>query len=655
MAKTEVGIVFKAYDQTSRQLATIGGGLDRFKRQMIGLGAGYLSVRALVGGIESIGRAAMQDETALNNLTASVGAQSKELAAYAEQLSQISRYTAGDLMAEMSAAKNMGVVTGQLDEVTTAAIGLAAAYRMDLSEAIRLVALASQGETGQLKRRGIILDDTMTAQEKYNAVLRIGYEHLDLERAKLDTAAGAYTQMQKSVDGAKKALGESFLPAMSTAFKTLSQWLQKNQSHIKRWADDWVEGFQVVQDVAQATAKALTPEDVLDRFTRLTPNMQTKIRQAYETQTGTTWGPEYLANPMTGMPMRVTRGLKDPEYLGKLIDAYEQAWHGVRSRQTGKPGPGENAPNYDMPQLTGNLPISPEAAANMEGKQEKDRLAIYRQLASGLGKTDREYFAAKEVLLDAELHKFQTDIAKEKDDYEQLTKDKLLLDEWYADQKRKLDIEKGKASEDFFAGFRSGVMEMQDELQTLGEMGAESAKMMRDAWVSGTWDMIAEGRKLSDVLRSIGMDMARLVYQQSMSQLVTTGMGWLGGAFGGGGSTPGPGINAGSNVGNFELGIGNARGTVIDEPISFSMHGRRQRGGEAGDEGLLPLGRDAQGRLGVHVAGDQSGDSSPATEMLLRQLIGAVREGKQIFVLDETGSVKQELRQLRDTRSVLMR
>ena len=652
MAKTEVGIVFKAYDQTSRQLASIGGGMDRFRRQLIGLGAGYLSVRALVGGIESIGRAAMQDETALNNLTASVGAQSKELAAYAKQLSQISRYTAGDLMAEMSAAKNMGVVTDQLDEVTTAAIGLAKAYRMDLSEAVMLVTKASQGETGQLKRRGIILDDTMTAQEKYNALLRLGYEKFALETESLNTAAGAYGQYRKSVDGAKAALGQGLLPTAQKTFQSLATWLNTNQDDVKRW------GENVAKILTWSAKKFVETQDKIVGA-RADQWIEQEARVRYRIETGDILGGGQTTRSRgIWAPMETTTlPLQYPEAYQRIVEQLRRENQDLIGPRVDLAGPSITAigGQYPMPTLEDNLDLSPGGTVNAEEKQEKDRLAIYRQLAGGMGKTDREYFAAKEVLLEAERRNFESEIAKEKDDYEQFTKDKLLLDRWYAEQSRQLDIERGKASEDFFAGFHSGVMEMQDELQTLGELGAESAKMMRDAWVSGTWDMIAEGRKLSDVLRSIGMDMARLVYQQSMSQLVTTGMGWLGGAFGGGGSTPGPGINAGSNVGNFELGIGNARGTIIDEPISFSMHGRRQRGGEAGDEGLLPLGRDAQGRLGVHVAGDQSGDSSPATEMLLRQLIGAVREGKQIFVLDETGSVKQELRQLRDTRSVLMR
>ena len=83
-----------------------------------------------------------------------------------------------------------------------------------------------------------------------------------------------------------------------------------------------------------------------------------------------------------------------------------------------------------------------------------------------------------------------------------------------------------------------------------------------------------------------------------------------------------------------------AQGAVFDSPIAFPLRdGRTGIGAEAGPEGLLPLGRDSQGRLGVHLAGGGGGGSRGGDTYNIRVAInapnvtraaGLMRAGRQI-------------------------
>ena len=61
----------------------------------------------------------------------------------------------------------MGIASHNTTAATKAALGLAKAYGIDVETAMRLIAKARVGETGSLKRMGIVLSDTMSKQERY--------------------------------------------------------------------------------------------------------------------------------------------------------------------------------------------------------------------------------------------------------------------------------------------------------------------------------------------------------------------------------------------------------------------------------------------------------------------------------------------------------
>lgn len=105
------------------------------------------------------------------------------------------------------------------------------------------------------------------------------------------------------------------------------------------------------------------------------------------------------------------------------------------------------------------------------------------------------------------------------------------------------------------------------------------------------------GKKLEDVVKSLGLSLAQLALNAAMKPL----QGALGNVFnqllGGLGGSLGPGAGGG-------LPMPFANGGVISSPISFPMaDGRAAIAGEQGAEAILPLTRGTDGQLGVRTSG----------------------------------------------------
>lgn len=114
----------------------------------------------------------------------------------------------------MSQGLNMGITADKIKEATEAAIGLSAAYNMQLGSAMMLIARASQGQTQMLTRYGIVLDKNLKPQEKYAALLKLGAGNMQIAADKTKTLTGSLQQTGNLVNDAKEVVGKQFAPAI---------------------------------------------------------------------------------------------------------------------------------------------------------------------------------------------------------------------------------------------------------------------------------------------------------------------------------------------------------------------------------------------------------------------------------------------------------
>ena len=120
--------------------------------------------------------------------------------------------------------------------------------------------------------------------------------------------------------------------------------------------------------------------------------------------------------------------------------------------------------------------------------------------------------------------------------------------------------------------------------------------------VSAFDGLVAKGKSLGDVLKSLALRLSDLVLKAALKPLDNLFSSALQSAFSGFGSV---GSAAASTA---SLPIPFASGGVISSPVGFPLgNGRSGIAGEAGPEAIIPLARGPDGRLGVAATGLGSG------------------------------------------------
>jgi len=210
---------------------------DRMRKtgeKMKAVGAGFTKYVTLpiVGGLALATRAAIIQEdaefalaAALKNTNDFTKASFEDMKKYASSLQEITIYGDEAIITQMAVAKNMGVSADKLKETTKAAIGLGAAYTLDLKTAMMLMARASAGQTTMLTKYGIILDASLSPQEKFNELLKIGAKNFKLAEAAAETTGGKIKQALNAIgDAALESIGKVLTPTIKAAANTLKKW-----------------------------------------------------------------------------------------------------------------------------------------------------------------------------------------------------------------------------------------------------------------------------------------------------------------------------------------------------------------------------------------------------------------------------------------------
>ncbi len=174
------------------------------KKVSRGLGNMKIKALAVAGALLGIGKAMKESvkafaiqETAINDLAIAlvkagdnVDALLPKYTRFAAELQKQTTFGDEETISMMAYARNLGVTSDRLEEATKAAIGLSKAYRIDLKTSFQLIGRATGGETSMLKRYNIKIDNTGTAQEKFNALLKEGTKGFILAQAETKTTAG---------------------------------------------------------------------------------------------------------------------------------------------------------------------------------------------------------------------------------------------------------------------------------------------------------------------------------------------------------------------------------------------------------------------------------------------------------------------------------
>ena len=225
MATHSVNVLVKARDEASKKFGVIGksaGSMSSMLKKAAVAAAAYFSARAIKGFLtESLELYGRQDRAvrglsdALNLLGKGGADAMRDMQQFASSIQKVTIYGDEAVLELMKMGASMGKLSGkELQDATKAAIGLAAAYKIDVTAAMRLVARARVGDTASLKRYGIVLGEGLTAQEKFNRILQIGARNFKLAEGETRTYSGAILQAKNAVGDLKEIIGKALAPVI---------------------------------------------------------------------------------------------------------------------------------------------------------------------------------------------------------------------------------------------------------------------------------------------------------------------------------------------------------------------------------------------------------------------------------------------------------
>ncbi|MCB5261902.1 MAG: hypothetical protein LHW53_04100, partial [Candidatus Cloacimonetes bacterium] len=202
------------------------------------------AAKGLVSAINSVVAPAMAQEKAEQDLAAALkntGVYSAQLESQLKaQASAIQSVTTYGDESILMATRQMQVIgqlsADQLPAAQKAAVGLAAAYKLDLNTAFEMVGKAAAGNTATLSRYGIVLEEGLDPQEKFAELLRVGADRFALARDEANTTSGALQQMNNLWGDLKEVIGTWILPMLgdvASAFSDVLKWIQGVSNHEK--------------------------------------------------------------------------------------------------------------------------------------------------------------------------------------------------------------------------------------------------------------------------------------------------------------------------------------------------------------------------------------------------------------------------------------
>lgn len=246
------------------KLQAMPGMAKQILGKVAGLAAGYLSFKGLAQGASDSVKAFIVQENAVKGVQAALKKQGQEwnlqsqaLGDFASQMQNLTVYGDEGTLAAMSLGMNMGISSSKIKQATKAAIGLAAAYNMDLTTAMTLVAKANAGQTGTLSRHGIVLDQTKSKEEQFSDLLKKGADNFQIAEANAKTTGGALAQLNNAWGDLKEVIGQFIVElfGIGDAAGGTIETVQELTQYVSANTDRWVLAIRTVYYSIEAAVK----------------------------------------------------------------------------------------------------------------------------------------------------------------------------------------------------------------------------------------------------------------------------------------------------------------------------------------------------------------------------------------------------------------
>ncbi len=257
-ALTDLASATKQVEQpTSRLNNLLGDFGSTFKATL----AGFISAQAIIGGVTKAWeiltdfvagsiKAFSDQEAAVKKMTTALQAQGtatpETIASYKAMAAQFQQTTvhADELINEMQAllVQVGGVMPAEMKGALQAATDLSSGLGSDLRQATLLVGKAFEGETGTLKRYGIVIDETKLKTQGVTAVLdAIQAKFGGQAQAEAETYAGKLKQIANAWGELQETTGEIIItnPILEATIRELQEALQGGTGAVIDHTHSW--------------------------------------------------------------------------------------------------------------------------------------------------------------------------------------------------------------------------------------------------------------------------------------------------------------------------------------------------------------------------------------------------------------------------------
>jgi tape measure domain-containing protein len=612
----------------------------RARAASLNLAAGLSSLRGALAGVGVVLSASKVIEytdayTRMTNALKVAGHEGKNLTAVYQQLLDSAQRNAAPIESLVTLygraalqQKELGVTSGELIQFTD---------RVAL--ALRVAGTDAQSASGALLQLSQALGSGTVRAEEFNSILEGAPTIAQAAAAGLEEAGGSVAKLRQLViDG--EVSSKAFFRAFEAGAPMLEQkvagavlTIDQRMTNLQTALIDAAGRFNNSTEAANTFGEAIDNvtgfvngidfDNLIRQITAVIDAMRSGIQQAnaWAAAIGESSGLDQIGHFVTG-------GKVQREFLGGALTIQSSA--ALRDRINGAfSGPVNEAPaglqdqlqqlyggaapkvgrlaendNAFVPTKTISLRDNPVTGG---GSSKKASVSEYQRLTESIRDATREYQVEAEVIgmteQAAELYRVEQDLLNAalksgKADSEALRAEIEKTASSYVDAKFRaeelqeaLDFAK-EVTGGFFDDLYSGLRQGKSLWEAMGDAALNALDRIVDKLLNEVLDAMFEVGGAGGGLFGGGGGLAGLITSLA------------GSIFGGGGMT---GLFA--NGAAFDRGnvIPFARGGVVDRPTLFGMAGGTGLMGEAGAEGILPLKRGANGRLGVESFGGSRG------------------------------------------------
>lgn len=270
MSTNGIDFVIGGKDQAKPAMASVEQSLQRMEAKTDKLAASTVSLTkvtgglvaawatvnstlALIGGLDTVNAAYDEHATAVKDIEvalklqgAAVDAESARLQKYAESVQSMTGMNDSAVMTLMKEASLLGVTSDKLDDMTTAALGLAEATGQSASGAMTTLRMATEGNFEAFNRTIPQIKTMTTNEEKLAAVLELAARGFEAKATWSDQVAESGGHAGIAIDKLMESVGSIIAPfrvLISTGIETAANALSGLLAPAAEYATSMLENM----------------------------------------------------------------------------------------------------------------------------------------------------------------------------------------------------------------------------------------------------------------------------------------------------------------------------------------------------------------------------------------------------------------------------